>query len=93
MQDGKLSALEMNKVSLTIESKLKEQLQKDSKWEGDAHKAIADFSLPKETPIWYVDAVLSDIYGNQHLTSSYPSLSGRKVNRKFENHRFIYSML
>jgi len=94
VQDGKKAALDMNNVSLLLEKKVAELLKSGSKWEGDAFQAVQDFALPKNTPIWYVDAVLTDMYGNTNdQIGSYPLLKGHKVSRKFHNNRFLYSML
>lgn len=93
VQDGKKSALDMNDVSLTVEKKLAQYLSEHGKWQGDAVGAIKDFGLSESTPVWYVDAVLTDIYGNVQLSNSYPLLQGRKVTRQFDQNRFLYSML
>jgi len=92
VQDGKKSALDMNDVSLNVEKKLAEKLSASGKWSGDALQFVKEFALPDTTPLWYVDAVLTDIYANAQL-NSYPLLKGRKVTRTFEKNRFLYSML
>jgi glucose-6-phosphate isomerase len=94
VQDGKKAAQHMNTISLSLEKKINERLKSGGKWEGDALQAIKDFDLPANTPIWYVDAILSDMYGNANEeTGSYPMLKNHKINRRFEKDRFLYSML
>lgn len=95
VQDGKLSALEMNRVSKTIEKTLAQRLQSEGssfQWSGDVVKAREDLlSDGQQCPIWFVDAVLSDIYANVAVPNSYPLLHGKlSADRKFEKKRFIY---
>lgn len=63
VQDGKKAATSMNNVSLKIEKYITEKVFKSWEWQGDAAKARQDFELDGTTPIWFVDAVLSDLTG------------------------------
>jgi glucose-6-phosphate isomerase len=63
VQDGKKAASSVNNVSLKIENFIASKTNGAWEWKGDAAKARTDFDLEGTTPISFVDAVLSDIFG------------------------------
>ncbi|KAL0489983.1 glucose-6-phosphate isomerase [Acrasis kona] len=93
VQDGKKAATNMNKVSLNIENFIAQKGSKGWQWKGDAAQARKDFELEESTPIWFVDAVLSDLFANVNVDNSYAKLKGKiQIERSFDNSRFIYSI-
>jgi len=92
VQDGKKAASAMNAVSLKIENFVS-QKTRGWEWKGDAVQARQDFELDKNTPIWFVDAVLSDLFANVDIDSSYAKLTGKvKISRTFDKKRFVYTI-
>ncbi|KAL9645235.1 hypothetical protein ABK040_002435 [Willaertia magna] len=92
VQDGKLSANDMNKYGDLLERKLCAQLRQQKSWKGDATKARNEL-LGDNAPLWYVDSILSDIYGNWEVEKAYPRLKQllHKVDRSFvDSSKFEY---
>jgi hypothetical protein len=87
VQDGKLAADKMNLVSKSIEDSIL-KLEKD--WEGDAENAIEYFKL-NDAPIFFVDAVLTDIYSNAELELGY-KFDKKSFKRIWKNGRFYYTI-
>eukprot|EP01080_Neovahlkampfia_damariscottae_P005431 gene5431-9244_t len=87
VQDGKLAADQMNFVSKKIEEII---LKLDKDFEGDASDAQKQFDLEKE-PIFFVDAVLTDIYANYEQQLGY-KFENKSIKRSWKDGRFIYAI-
>jgi len=75
VQDGKISANDMNKYSDVIERKVVSVVLQNRGWKGTASVAIKEFEKELSgAPIWYVDSILSDMFGNWNVEWAYPRL-------------------
>nr|CAG4714790.1 unnamed protein product [Naegleria fowleri] len=75
VQDGKISANDMNKFGDILERKMVSVILQNKGWKGSASVAIKEFEKDLTgAPIWYVDSILSDMYGNWNVEWAYPRL-------------------
>jgi len=104
VQDGKLAADKVIQVSKEIEAALmKQRLQwqhsqidsqvvSENCWEGDVVDFKKELQLNQDTPLSFVDAILSDICANPQ---SYDPALQRNINiqRRWVNGRFLYKII
>uniref|UniRef100_A0A7S1KUP0 Glucose-6-phosphate isomerase n=1 Tax=Percolomonas cosmopolitus TaxID=63605 RepID=A0A7S1KUP0_9EUKA len=94
VQDGKLAATEVNKISNTIEGVLEQKLSdKNWKFEGTAEQARTSFILPKDSNLRYVEAILNDIVSNVDVPHAYPKLHKRlSASKSFKEEEFHFTL-
>lgn len=85
VQDGKLTASGVNKLSAQIVEKLTALKGKASEI---APEIIKQLGIKGE--FYEAESNLNDIYNNVDLPNSYPQLKGLKVTRKFSQQHRVF---
>lgn len=87
VQDGKLAASDVNKLSAAIVA----GLEKNPNVKGKAAEVLAALGISGEH--YEAEAILSDIFQNHKVPGAYPQLTGLKVERSFcpQAKQFIFT--
>lgn len=92
VQDGKLAATAMNKLSLTVEKEISNKLSQSWKFSGSVQEWKKELHLPEDTNSRYLESILSDIVDNSTISNSYPNLTGKIIaSRVYVNGEFIFT--
>lgn len=96
VQDGKVSATDVNNLSKEIEKKLAGLIAnaaKNSEVFNGTASHFREIHLKPATNLLYVDAILNDIYANFEVAESYPLLHGKvHIKREFKENQFFFNV-